>query len=100
MAIRTPFVSKPALALLNMLMTWRARGLAVRLIPLLPGNGRILDLGSGTGHNGEYLRRLRLGPVSEVDVVDFSVVGPRPALFDGCRLPFRRAAGGDDRRWD
>jgi len=72
-------------------MTRRARGLVARIVPFLPGKGGILDIGSGTGHNGEYLRRLRLGPVSEVDVVDFSVVGPRPTLFDGYRLPFADA---------
>jgi SAM-dependent methyltransferase len=91
MAIRTRSVSDPALRLLNGLMTWRARELAARVAPLLPGTGEILDIGSGTGHNGAYLRRLRPGRVSEVDVVDFSVVGPGPALFDGRRMPFSDA---------
>ncbi len=84
-------MSDPALRLLNRLMTWRARRLAARVAPLLPETGEILDLGSGTGHNAACLRRLRPGGVLEVDVVDFSVVGPGPALFDGRRLPFSDA---------
>lgn len=73
---------------MNALMSWRARGLVARLIPLLPRNAKVLDIGCGTGHNGERLRRLGLGPVAEADVVDFKVVGPRPTLFDGRALPF------------
>ena len=87
-AIRTPFASNPALGVMNALMFWRARGLMARVVPLLRRRATILDVGCGTGHNAERLRRLGLGPVSQVDIVDFTVVGPRPALFDGGALPF------------
>jgi len=73
---------------MHRVMSWRARGLVGRIIPLLPLTASILDVGCGTGHNGERLRSLGVGPVTEVDIVDFSVIGPRPTLFDGRRLPF------------
>ena len=73
---------------MNALMSWRARGLMARVVPLLPPRATILDVGCGTGHNAERLRCLGLGPVSQVDIVDFTVVGPRPTLFDGGALPF------------
>lgn len=85
MGTRIPSVSK---GIMNALMAWRARGLMARIAPLLPREGAILDIGCGTGHNGERLRRLGLGPVAEVDVVDFKVARPPPTLFDGCTLPF------------
>src|SRR5579872_5461824 len=88
MAIPIPFVSKPALGVMNALMSWRAKGLMARVVPLLPPNAAVLDVGCGTGHNGARLRQLGLGPVSEADVVDFCAVGPKPTLFDGCSLPF------------
>jgi SAM-dependent methyltransferase len=73
---------------MSAVMAWRARGLMARIAPLLPRDGSILDVGCGTGHNGERLRHLGLGPVAEVDVVNFKVAGPPPTLFDGCTLPF------------
>ena len=88
MVIRTHFASKPALGTMGALMSWRARGLMARVAPLLPRGAAILDVGCGTGHNGECLRFLGLGPVTEVDIVNFKVVGPPPTLFDGCTLPF------------
>ncbi|WP_165248615.1 methyltransferase domain-containing protein [Paludisphaera soli] len=68
----------------------RADALARRLAPHLPASPRLLDVGSGTGHNARALERLAGGSCREVDVVDFHVVGPGPALFDGVRLPFHR----------
>jgi SAM-dependent methyltransferase len=65
-----------------------------RVLPLLPQGAAILDVGCGTGHNGEHLRHRACGTVTEVDIVDFSVVGPRPTLFDGRHLPF------EDRQFD
>ncbi len=62
-----------------------------RVAPLLPPRATVLDVGCGTGHNAERLRCLEFGPVSQVDIVDFTVVGPRPALFDGGALPFSDA---------
>lgn len=81
-------MSKAALALMNALMSWRARGLMARVVPLLAPAATVLDIGSGTGHNAQRLRRLGLGPVVEADVVAFNVVGPGPTLFDGRALPF------------
>lgn len=76
---------------MNALMAWRARGLMARVVPLFPRGAAVLDVGCGTGHNAERLRRLGLGPVSEVDVVDFKVARPGPILFDGRSLPFADA---------
>ena len=48
---------------------------------------RVLDVGSGTGHNALALAAGELD-VIEVDVADLHVVGAGPLLFDGERLPF------------
>ena len=66
----------------------RARGLAQRLSPHLPSCGRILDLGSGTGHNARAFREVSHLRFVEADVADIHAVGPGPTLFDGVRLPF------------
>jgi SAM-dependent methyltransferase len=66
----------------------RARHLAGRIAPHLPTGARLLDIGSGTGHNAEALRALGARTCIEADVVDFHVVGGGPVLFDGARLPF------------
>ncbi|AMV36343.1 methyltransferase domain-containing protein [Planctomyces sp. SH-PL62] len=65
----------------------RAERLAGRLAPHLPAEARLLDIGSGTGHNARSLRRRLGGACLEADVVDFHVVGDGPMLFDGERLP-------------
>lgn len=70
----------------------RARGLAARLSPHLPSSGRVLDLGSGTGHNITAFAEVRSLRFVEADVADIHVVGPGPTLFDGERLPFADSA--------
>ncbi|MGX1809377.1 methyltransferase domain-containing protein [Nocardia sp. NPDC055321] len=64
------------------------RGSRPALPPHLPGSGRVLDIGSGTGHNTEALRaRTRVSYV-ETDVVDMHVVGPAPVPCGDGDLPF------------
>lgn len=65
----------------------RAEQLARRIAPHLPAGARLLDIGSGTGHNARALRLRTGGSCIEADVVDFHVVGDGPMLFDGERLP-------------
>src|SRR5687768_10995220 len=66
----------------------RARALADRLVPHLPGSGRALDIGSGTGHNAQAMRERTRLVVEEVDVCDMHVVGGGPVLFNGRALPY------------
>jgi ubiquinone/menaquinone biosynthesis C-methylase UbiE len=65
----------------------RAERLVRRLVQHLPEGARVLDIGSGTGHNARALRLWTGGACLEADVVDFHVVGGGPMLFDGMRLP-------------
>jgi len=74
---------------LDWALAHRARSLAARLLPHLPGEGRVLDIGSGTGHNAQALRALTRLTVDEADVCDMHVVGPGPVLFNGRTLPYR-----------
>ena len=53
----------------------RAERLTRRLVPHLPAGARLLDIGSGTGHNARALRVRTGGSCLEADVVDFHVVG-------------------------
>ena len=94
MGIQIQFASKTASILMHRFMNWRAQGLMERIAPLLHPGATILDVGCGTGHNGENLHHQGFGPVTTADVVDFTVIGPRPTLFDGQVLPF------EDRNFD
>lgn len=78
--------------LMENLLQRRAERLVRFVVPDLPGFGSILDVGSGTGHNAEYLTRTTPLEVVEADVVDIHLVGRGPVLFDGVLLPFRDAA--------
>lgn len=69
-------------------MQRRARRLLDQLGPLLPGEGRVLDLGSGTGHLAARLERDRGLDVTTADVTDIHVVGRPPVPITGDRLPF------------
>jgi SAM-dependent methyltransferase len=71
------------------IMARRAQHLAGRLAPFLPHEGKVLDIGCGTGHNAAALELARPGlEVQGLDVVDISALGPGPAIFDGQNLPF------------
>jgi SAM-dependent methyltransferase len=76
-------------AIFHRRMRRRAELLARRLAPYLPPAARLLDIGSGTGHNARALRVRTGGSCLEADVVDFHVVGGGPILFDGVHLPLR-----------
>ncbi len=78
--------------LFNLLLEARAAGLANRLQPYLPRSGRVLDIGSGTGHNVQALRQRTSLSFIEADVTDMSVVGSGPLLFADAQLPFATGA--------
>ncbi|MDP2653475.1 MAG: methyltransferase domain-containing protein [Candidatus Omnitrophota bacterium] len=66
----------------------RARQLWEKFHAYLPASGRVLDVGSATGHMAWTLaRKTRLIPV-ETDVVNMSTKTAGPVIFDGERLPF------------
>ncbi|MFE3195531.1 methyltransferase domain-containing protein [Nocardia sp. NPDC059240] len=75
-----------------------ARERAVRIVGRirghLPAGGRVLDVGSGTGHNADALRRVVGLEVVETDVVDMHVVGVGPVLCADGVLPFADDAFG------
>jgi ubiquinone/menaquinone biosynthesis C-methylase UbiE len=72
-------------------MERRARRLLDQLGPWLPAEGRVLDLGSGTGHLAARLERERGLDVTTADVTDIHVVGRPPVPIAGDRLPFEPA---------
>lgn len=74
--------------ILNQILAQRAAELAERLAPHIPPRGRVLDIGSGTGHNALALAARCGCAVSQADVADLSVTGPPPQLFDGRTLPY------------
>jgi ubiquinone/menaquinone biosynthesis C-methylase UbiE len=78
-------------SLIEKLLRRRAQRLVRFILPELPAVGRILDVGSGTGHNADYLAGISTLEVIEADVVDFHAVGRGPDLFDGKVLPFADA---------
>jgi SAM-dependent methyltransferase len=78
--------------LIERLLRRRAERLVRLILPELPAVGPILDLGSGTGHNADFLRTNTVLDAVEADVVDLHWVGRGPVLFDGRALPFRDAA--------
>lgn len=61
----------------------RARALVDWLVPHLPEAGCVVDVGSGTGHNAETLRRKTDCDVLQYDVADIHWVGEAPSLFSG-----------------
>ncbi|MET8430543.1 methyltransferase domain-containing protein [Nocardia sp. NPDC004860] len=66
----------------------RAARIAERIAPYLPAAGPVLDVGSGTGHNADLLRKVTGLDVIETDVVDMHVVGHGPVLCADGVLPF------------
>ena len=71
----------------NFVMSRRSHRLFSRLRDYLPQQGTIADIGSGTGHNAEAIRRLGRLSVREFDVVDLHWVGPGPELIGDSNIP-------------
>lgn len=74
--------------LMNRILWRRGQKLAALLKPYLPAQGRLLDVGSGTGHNAAAIEADFDLSVTEVDVVDMNAVGRPVELYDGKTLPF------------
>ena len=77
--------------LFDVVMERRAGQLIKHVDGWLPTEGRVLDLGSGTGHLSARLERERGLEVVTADVSDLHVVGRPPVLTDGGTLPFARS---------
>lgn len=79
-------------SLLDAVMERRARQLVEHVGAWLPAEGRVLDLGSGTGHLAARLERARGLEVVGADVSDLHVVGRPPVLIGDGALPFEDAS--------
>jgi SAM-dependent methyltransferase len=75
-------------SMLDAVMERRARQLMDHVCAWLPAEGRVLDLGSGTGHLSARLERELGLEVVTADVSDMHVVGPPPLLIADGVLPF------------
>lgn len=75
-------------SLIDAVMERRARRLIEHVGPWLPTDGRVLDLGSGTGHLSARLERELGLDVVTADVSDMHVVGRPPVLITDGVLPF------------
>jgi ubiquinone/menaquinone biosynthesis C-methylase UbiE len=69
-------------------MQRRARTLIDHVRAWLPREGRVLDLGSGTGHLSAQLQRDLGLEVIAADVSDIHIVGPAPIVIGDGVLPF------------
>jgi len=82
-------IFKPAQSVIDAVMSARAGDLSRAVLPLLPNDGNVLDVGSGTGHNATALRQSRPDlRFRECDVVDMHVVGNGADLIIDGRLPY------------
>ena len=75
-------------SIFDVVMERRARQLMDHVGAWLPAEGRVLDLGSGTGHLSARLKRELGLQVVTADVSDLHVVGPPPVLIADGLLPF------------
>ena len=75
-------------SMLDAVMERRASQLIEHVNGWLPAEGRLLDLGSGTGHLSARLERELGREVVTADVSDIHVVGPPPVLIADGVLPF------------
>lgn len=71
----------------SLVMERRALALFRRISPHMPSDGIIADVGSGTGHNAEQIRRRTSLVVNEYDVTDLHWTGPGPTLMQGASVP-------------
>jgi len=69
-------------------MERRAHQLMEHVSGWLPGEGPVLDLGSGTGHVSVHVQREQAVEVVPADVSDIHVVGRRPVPITDGVLPF------------
>ena len=74
--------------LFDSVMERRASRLIKHVAAWLPGDGPVLDLGSGTGHLSARLEQQRGIEVITADVSDIHVVGRPPVLIADGVLPF------------
>ena len=59
------------------------------VLPNVPGDAiKILDLGSGDGYIAHHLEQMGGKQVVKVDVIDTNLVGEKPIIYDGQKLPF------------
>jgi SAM-dependent methyltransferase len=77
-------------SILDAVMERRARRLMEQVRAWLPTEGRVLDVGSGTGHVAARLEREFGLEVVTADVSDIHVVGPPPVSIADGVLPFER----------
>ena len=75
-------------AIFDAVMERRARQLMESVSAWLPAQGRVLDVGSGTGHLSALLERERGLDVVSTDVCDMHVVGRPPVLVADGAFPF------------
>jgi hypothetical protein len=73
--------------LADWIMQRRADRLLRILRPFLTGQGTVVDLGSGTGHNGQAIRAATSLSVLEFDVADIHWIGPPPTMFVENQVP-------------
>jgi SAM-dependent methyltransferase len=81
-------ISSAVTAIGDWLLASRASRITKRVLPYLPERGRVLDVGSGTGHNARGLRAATRLVVVEADVASLAPEGHGPVLFSGTDLPF------------
>jgi SAM-dependent methyltransferase len=77
-------------SILDAVMERRARRMVEQVRAWLPTEGRVLDVGSGTGHVAARLERELGLEVVTADVSDIHVVGPPPVSIADGVLPFER----------
>ncbi len=79
-------------SLFDAVMERRSRRLIAQVREWLPTEGRLLDVGSGTGHVAARLERELGVEVVPADVTDMHVVGRPPVLIADGTLPFEAEA--------
>ncbi len=75
--------------LINKALVKRAQYLHKQFEDFLPEEGKVLDIGSGTGHTGDEILSKTNLEVTEIDVTDMSMGTRKPIVFDGAIFPFK-----------